>query len=147
MSSMRKAFTTIADWAVPADALWRLEEDGYQAALEHEVESRCAIGNGFLGVRGSLEQPMVGSRPRTFIAGLFDTPSGEVPLPKLVRGPGWLRVQLRVAGEPLALEAGQTLAHGRTIDFRRGALLGEWRQRDSAGRIVRLRTQRFVSLA
>ena len=144
---MSKAFTTIADWAVPADALWRLEEDGYQAALEHEVESRFAIGNGFLGVRGSLEQPMVGSRPRTFIAGLFDTPSGEVPLPKLVRGPDWLRFQLLVAGEPLALEAGQTLAHGRTIDFRRGALLGEWRQRDSAGRIVRLRTQRFVSLA
>src|SRR6266545_8360379 len=144
---MSKAFTTIADWAVPADALWRLEEDGYQAALEHEVESRFAIGNGFLGVRGSLEQPMVGSRPRTFIAGLFDTPSGEVPLPKLVRGPDWLRFQLLVAGEPLALEASQTLTHGRTIDMWRGVLRAEWRQRDPAGRVVRLRTLRFVSLA
>lgn len=149
---MSKAFTTLADWAAtafaaPDDALWRLEEDGYQAALEHEVESRFAIGNGFLGVRGSLEQPMGGSRPRTFIAGLFDTPPGEVPLPRLVQGPDWLRFQVFVAGEPLALETGQTLVHGRTIDFRRGVLLGEWRQRDPAGRIVRVRTLRFVSLA
>ena len=109
--------------------------------------SRFAISNGFLGVRASLEQPMVGSRPRTFIAGLFDTAPGEMPLPKLVSGPDWLRFQLLVAGEPVALEAGQTLAHGRMIDFRRGVLRGEWRQRDPGGRIVRLRTLRFVSLA
>jgi trehalose/maltose hydrolase-like predicted phosphorylase len=140
-----KAFTTLADWAAtafaaPDDALWRLKEDGYQAALEHEVESRFAISNGFLGVRGSLEQPMVGSRPRTFIAGLFDTAPSEVPLPKLVQGPDWLRFQVFVAGELLALETGQTLAHGRMIDFRRCVLLGEWQQRDPAGRIVRQHT-------
>jgi trehalose/maltose hydrolase-like predicted phosphorylase len=149
---MSNSFPTIADWvatafAVPDDALWRLEEDGYQAALEHQVESRFTIGNGFLGVRGSLEQPMIGSRPRTFIAGLFNTPPGEVPLPKLVQGPDWLRFQVFVAGEPLALETGQTLVHGRTIDYRRGVLLGKWRQRDPAGRIVLQRTLRFVSLA
>ena len=81
---------------------------------------RSAMGS--WGCAASLEQPMVGSRPRTFIAGLFDTAPGEMPLPKLVSGPDWLRFQLLVAGEPLALEAGQTLAHGRTIDFRRGVL-------------------------
>ncbi len=149
---MSKVFPTLADWAAtafaaPDDALWRLQEDGYQAALEHQVETRFAISNGFLGVRGSLEQPMVGSRPRTFIAGLFDTAPGEVPLPKLVSGPDWLRFQLLVAGEPLALEASQTLTHGRTIDMWRGVLRAEWRQRDPAGRVVRLRTLRFVSLA
>ena len=64
-----------------------MEQDGYQAALEHEVESHFAIGNGFLGVRTSLEQPTLASRPRTFIAGLFDAPPSEVPLPELVPGP------------------------------------------------------------
>ncbi len=149
---MSKAFPTLADWAATAfaasdDALWRLEADGYQPALEHEVESRFTISNGFLGVRGSLEQPLAGSRPRTFIAGLFDTAPGELPIPKLVSGPDWLRFQLLIAGEPLALEAGETLVHGRAIDFRRGVLHSEWRQRDPAGRVVRLRTLRFVSLS
>ena len=47
---MRKAFATIADWAMvfaaPDDALWQLEERGYQPALEHEVESCYAISTG-----------------------------------------------------------------------------------------------------
>jgi trehalose/maltose hydrolase-like predicted phosphorylase len=152
LSCVSKAFTRLADWAAqafaaPLDPLWRMEQDGYQAALEHEVESRFAISNGFLGVRASLEQPTIASRPRTFIAGLFDTAPGEVPLPRLVPGPDWLRLQLLVEGEPLAIEAGQTLAHRRTLDLRRGVLLGDWRQRDGAGHLVELRTLRFVSLA
>ena len=79
LSSLSKAFTRLADWAArafaaPHDPLYRMEQDGYQAALEHEVESRFAISNGFLGVRASLEQPTLASRPRTYIAGLFDAP-------------------------------------------------------------------------
>src|SRR6266540_6670402 len=152
LASVSKAFTRLADWAAlafvaPDDVLWRLEQDGYQAALEHEVESRFVISNGFLGVRASLEQPTLASRPRTFIAGLFDTPPSEVPLPRLVPGPDWLRLQVLVQGEPLALQAGQTLAHRRTLDMWRGVLLGDWRQRDPAGQVVHLRTLRFVSLA
>jgi kojibiose phosphorylase len=91
-----------------------MEQDGYQAALEHEVESRFAISNGFLGVRTSLEDPTIASRPRTFIAGLFDAPPSAAPLPRLVPRPGWLRLQVLVEGQPLAPDAGQTLVHRRT---------------------------------
>jgi hypothetical protein len=54
LSSVSKAFTRLADWAAlafaaPHYALWRMEQDGYQADLEHEVESHFAISNGFLG--------------------------------------------------------------------------------------------------
>jgi trehalose/maltose hydrolase-like predicted phosphorylase len=91
-----------------------MEQNGYQGALEHEVESRFSISNGFLGVRASLEEPTMVSRPRTFITALFDAPPGEVPLPRLVPGPDWLRLQVLVEGQPLALDACQTLAHRRT---------------------------------
>ena len=68
LSSLSKAFTRLADcaawaFAVPHDPLYRMEQDGYQAALEHEVESRFAISNGFLGVRASLEEPTITSQP------------------------------------------------------------------------------------
>jgi trehalose/maltose hydrolase-like predicted phosphorylase len=152
MSMDASVSTTRWDWvaaalSAPDDPAWRLEEQGYQAALEHDIESRFAISNGFLGVRGSLEQPTNASRPRTFIAGLFDTPPSDPPVPALLRGPDWLRFDLVAAGERLALERGEMLAHRRTLDLRRGVLIGEWRQRDSAGRIVRLRTLRFASLS
>lgn len=133
--------------AMPDDPAWCLEVQCYQPAREPDVESRCAIGNGLLGVRGSLEQPAPASNPRTFIAGLFDTPPGETAVPGLVPGPDWLRLHVVVGGEPLALDAGETLEHVRTLDFRRGVLVREWRWRDPRGRIVRLRTLRFASLA
>ena len=118
-SSVSKAFTTLADWsalalAAPHSPLYRMEQDGCQAALEHEVEARFAISNGFLGTRASLEQPTFAFRPRTFIAGLFDAPPSAVPLPELVPGPDWLRLQVLVEGQPLALDAGRTPAHRRT---------------------------------
>src|SRR3989304_8478574 len=53
------------------DPLWTLREENYEPALEHEVESRFAISNGFLGARASLEQPTRASRPRAYVAGFF----------------------------------------------------------------------------
>lgn len=140
-----------ADWAAalepPDDPAWRLEAPGFQPALEHEVETRVAISNGLLGVRGALEQPTSASRPRTYIAGLFDTPPGDPAIPALVSGPDWLWLLVLVDGAPLAFETGATLAFSRTLDIRRGTLISAWRWRDSTGHVVQLRTLRFVSLA
>ncbi len=152
MCAHAEAIVSTEDWTnaaltPPADPAWRLEAIGYQPALEHDVETRFTVGNGLLGVRGSLEQPTIASRPRTFIAGLFDTPPADPAIPALVPGPDWLRLRLVVDGEPLSFDDGETLAHMRTLDLQRGTLLRGWRWRDPAGRVVRLRTLRFVSLA
>ena len=149
---MVKQHASRGDWAdtafaPPSDPAWRLEEQGYQPALEHEVETRFAVGNGLLGVRGSLEQPTIASRPRTFVAGLFDTPPGEPSVPALIPGPDWLRLRVLVDGEPVSLDTGETLAHARALDLRRGAFIADWRRRDPAGRTVRLRALRLASLA
>jgi trehalose/maltose hydrolase-like predicted phosphorylase len=129
------------------DPAWRLVERRRHPALEHETESRLAIGNGLLGVRGSLEQATSASRPRTYVAGLFDTPGNPSTVPGLVPAPDWLRLRLSLAGEPMSLGPGHTLAFSRTLDWRRGLLLGDWHHRDSQGRTVRLRTLRLASLA
>ena len=110
------------------------------------MESRFAIGNGFLGVRGSLEQPTVASRPRTFIAGLFDGSQAKPPVPSLVTAPDWLRFELLVNGEALSLERGRTLDHSRSLDFRRGLLLSNLKQELENGVAVVIRALRFVSL-
>ena len=99
------------------------------------------------GMRASLEQPLLASRPGAFVAGLFDISDREPRIPALVAAPDWLRLGLSVDGEPVALEDGQTLAYWRALDLRRGVLLGEWRQRTRGGRIVRVRKLRLASLA
>ena len=128
------------------DPAWRLAEDGFEPALEHDVETRFAVSNGFLGVRGSVEQPTRASRPRTYVAGFFQLPSEGAAAPALIPAPNWLRLDVAFAGERMSLESGETIAHSRTLDFRRGLLAGHWRQRLPSGRVISLSTLRLASL-
>lgn len=130
--------------APPAEPAWRLIEENYVPALEHEVESRFAVANGHIGVRGSLEQPTEASRPRTYVSGLY---AGDEGGPSLVSAPDWLRFTLRVDGEELSLARGTTLRHRRTLDFHRGLLLSSLRHRTAAGTTVTIRALRLTSLA
>jgi trehalose/maltose hydrolase-like predicted phosphorylase len=142
-----------------ADSDWVLEEHGYEPLRESDIESRFAIGNGFLGVRGARavsRGPMWvswmhtfnwASWPRSYVAGLFDTPNIEPPVPALVPMADWLRVHVRLNGEPLQLRSGHMLSHCRILDMRRGVLIVDWHQRDPQDIVVRVRTLRLVSQA
>jgi trehalose/maltose hydrolase-like predicted phosphorylase len=142
-----------------AESGWVLREMRYEPALESNVEARFAVSNGFLGVRASRAVSRGSawiswqhtlnwsSWPRTFVAGLFDTPNADPPVPALVPAPDWLRLRVVIDGAPLLLRSGELVRHWRTLDLRRGLLVTEWHQRQADGRLVRLRTLRLVSLA
>jgi trehalose/maltose hydrolase-like predicted phosphorylase len=139
--------SSAAALALPADPAWHLEALCYQPPIEPIEESRLAVSNGFLSVRGSLEQPAETSCPRTYVAGLFDTPPHPPYVPSLVSAPDCLRLRVIVDGTPVSFETGETIEHLRSLDLRRGVLLRSWRWRDSRGSDILLRTLRFVSLA
>lgn len=140
-----------------ADPGWVLEEHGYDPLREIDSESRFAVSNGFLGVRGAREVsrgPMwisspqtfnVASWPRTYVAGLFDIPDIEPAVPALIPAADWLRVHVRFNGELLLLRQGHMLAHGRILDMKRGVLITDWQHRTPAGIVTRVRTLRLVS--
>jgi trehalose/maltose hydrolase-like predicted phosphorylase len=131
----------------PVDSVWQLSVSGYQPALENNAETRSVVSNGFLGTRASLEQPTAESRARTYVAGLFDLPTSGVIMPVLVSGPDWMRFDLFVDDERLSFNTGETLAHSRLLDMRHGVLMHEWRRRSAQGKLVRVQTLRFASLA
>jgi trehalose/maltose hydrolase-like predicted phosphorylase len=62
--------------AATANPAWVVDADGYDELREGSLESRFAISNGFLGVRGTRAISR-GARwvvpPHTYVAGLFDT--------------------------------------------------------------------------
>ncbi len=138
---------------------WVLDEASYDTTREAGIEARFAIGNGLLGVRASRSvsrgptwtsyQQFLSwaSWPRTYVAGLFDTPNTEPPVPALVPAPDWLRVRIWIDGELALIRSGTLLSHRRRLDMRRGLLLTEWRQRHPSGRVLGVRTLRFVSQA
>ncbi len=129
------------------DPHWTVREDNYEPALEHEIESRFAVSNGFLGTRASLEQPQRGSRPRSYVAGFFGPKLDGATGRGLIPGPDWSGIQIALDGQPLTLKAGETMSHSRTVDLQRGLLITHWRQRQASGRIVQVRTLRLASLA
>jgi trehalose/maltose hydrolase-like predicted phosphorylase len=126
---------------------------------EAAVESRFAVSNGFMGIRGSrvasrgpmwvsfLHTLSWASWPRTFVAGLFDTPDAEPPVPVLVPAPDWLRLRVLFDGKPVVIRSGELLSHSRTLDLRRGLLISAWHHRDPLGRELCWRALRLVSLA
>ena len=63
-----------------ADPAWVLDAEGYDPLREGNLESRFAISNGFLGIRGARATTRGGRwivPPRTYVAGLFDTSGTE----------------------------------------------------------------------
>lgn len=104
-----------------------------------------AIGNGYVGSRGSLAEGSALSAPATFVAGVYDAEAGS--LPGLVTVANWAHVSVTIDGRPLRLDQGQNLEHRRILDMRQGILWREWRHRDELGRITRLRSLRFASSA
>jgi trehalose/maltose hydrolase-like predicted phosphorylase len=101
------------------DPGWVLRHEGYNVLTESGVESRFALGNGFVGMRAarsvSRGPTWVGwlgflkwaSWPRCYVAGLFDRPNIEPPVPALVPVADWSRVRIKLDGEPMLLHDGE----------------------------------------
>lgn len=130
------------------DPTWVLHEDGYDPPGESSRETRFAISNGFLGVRGApaIHQGDQAVVPlRTYVAGLFDG-GAESPGPALVPATNWTQLRMQLNGEPLARPVGAASTLRMTLDLRRGLLLSDGRQSVGPAIGLRLRTLRLVSL-
>src|SRR5262245_36356337 len=141
------------------DPGWILSHDGYDVLSESAIESRLAFGNGFLGMRaarsvsrgptwvGWLGYSRWASWPRCYVAGLFDVPNTEPPVPALVPVADWSRVRILLDGEPLLAREGEVLFGSRKLDMRRGLLLSAWTHRTPAGITATGQELRLLSLA
>ena len=133
-----------------ADPAWVLDAEGYDPLREGSLESRFAISNGFLGIRGARATTR-GARwiipPRTYVAGLFDTPGTEGTISGLVPAADWLQGRILLPGGPLVHHPGDVLSHRMTLDLRQGALLSASRLKTAELGILHLRTLRLVSLS
>jgi trehalose/maltose hydrolase-like predicted phosphorylase len=141
------------------DPDWVLSHEGYNVLTESAFESRFAFGNGFLGMRAArsvsrgptwvawLGYSRWASWPRCYVAGLFDVPNIEPPVPALVPVADWSRVRILLDGEPLLEREGQVSVGIRKLDLRRGLLLSIWTHRTPAGIAFEGHELRLLSLA
>ena len=130
------------------DQGWVLDQQGFDPLRDSNRESRFAISNGFLGVRGGRtidRLPGGATAPGTYVAGLFDTVAADQPISALVPAPDWLRIDVSLSS-PSGSTIDDASFHRRTLDFKRGALFTESRVSGPEGLEMRLRVLRLVSL-
>ncbi len=124
---------------------WTVIEPEFDPARLHHRETLFALGNGYLGTRGTLEEGYPGAWPATLVHGLYD----DVPIvhTELANCPDWTSLLLFVEGERFRLDRGQVLAYERQLDLRRGVLSRRVRWRSPAAHTLDLYFERFASLA
>jgi alpha,alpha-trehalose phosphorylase len=145
----------------PEDA-WRVEQEGFDPAREHEMESLFTVGNGYLGVRGSLDMPLPGSQADLFVAGIYDRKQPALPYSELefltarrdeyayaerVPLPFPYRLRVSVGGRTLDLVEGPWRELRRVLDLRHGGLQLFYLFEDKQGRRTAIETWRCASLA
>ena len=141
------------------DPAWVIGHEGYNVLTESAVESRLAFGNGFLGMRAArsvsrgptwvswLGYIRWASWPRCYVAGLFDMPNTEPPVPALVPIADWSRIRILLDGEPLLASEGEVVAGTRKLDLRRALLASAWTHRTPVGITIIGHELRLLSLA
>jgi trehalose/maltose hydrolase-like predicted phosphorylase len=126
---------------------WLLVDEGFTIAREHETESLFAIGNGYIGNRGSLAEGSALSAPATFVAGVFELSGSPRSVPELMVLPDWTGVRIWIDNQPLSMQRGEVLEHRRILDLHHATLWREWRHRDLDGRITQIVAFRLASLS
>jgi alpha,alpha-trehalose phosphorylase len=134
---------------------WKLRESRLDLNLMQHTESLFALSNGHVGWRGTLEEGEPHHLPGTYLNGVYELR----PLPYAEAGYGYPEsgqtvinvtngrlIRLLVDDEPFDVRYGKLISHERELDFRDGVLRRSAEWCSPAGRIVRVRSTRIVSL-
>ncbi len=121
---------------------WILREDGYDQEKIPEMGNRYLVGNGLIGIRGTLEEYKKTMLPAINLAGVYDRVNDwrePINLPNGCYG------YLRVDGERLALPEAEPLEHYVELDYHHGIFRRDTVFQTSRGQIC-LRSERFASM-
>lgn len=148
----------ISNWfAERLDAsCWELGYHGFHEEEERLREALTTVGNGYVGTRGSLPSESISDNihnPGTYVAGLFNPAETEVHGRTItnndfVNCPNWTLVTVHVdGGEPLSPHAAEVISYRHWIDLRSAVTHHDVTLRDDEGRVTRIASRRFASMA
>ncbi len=134
---------------------WGLTEHRLDLAGQARVESLFALSNGHIGLRANLDEGEPHGLPGTYLNGVFELrplpyPEGGYGFPEsgqsVINVTNGKIIRLLVDDEPFDLRYGELRGHRRSLDFREGVLRREAEWTSPAGRTVKIRSARLVSL-
>jgi alpha,alpha-trehalose phosphorylase len=134
---------------------WRIVETRFAERYFARAETAFSLSNGYLGIRGTFDEGRPSLSPGTFVNGFHETwpivhaeeayglaQTGQT----IVNVPDATVIRLYVDDEPLFLPTARLRRYERVLDMRAGTLSRELCWSTAAGRHVRVRSCRIVSL-
>jgi alpha,alpha-trehalose phosphorylase len=134
---------------------WRVIEASWTPEYSDRAETGFALANGYVGIRGTLDEGRPSRSPGTFINGLHET----WPIVHAEDAYGFARVgqsiinvpdattlELFVDDEPLFLPTAIVRDYARVLDMRTGVLERHLVWVTAAGKRITVRSRRLVSL-
>lgn len=123
---------------------WLITHDGFNASDVEKHGSKFIIGNGYAGLRGTLEEFGKKQLAACTLAGLYDQHGQAWREP--VNAPHAFGASIRVNGVSLSVLTTETKSHRQQLDLRQALHDRETVFRLADGNEVTLRTRRFLSL-
>src|SRR5215207_5748435 len=140
-----------ADPAAP----WRIAETRFSPDRLGALESVFAVGNGYLGVRGTPEEGAPAYDPGVILNGFYETwpiiyPEDAYGLARtgqtIVNATDGSIIRLYVDDEPFELSTARLIRFERALDMRIGVLTREVEWETGRGQRVLVRSRRLASL-
>ena len=138
----------------PVDEWALVETEPAPADEQGHAETLFAVGNGYLGLRGNLDEGRGGETYGTYVNGFHETwpirhaeeAFGFAQVGQtIVNVPDAKTIRLYVDDEPFVLAEADVLRSTRRLDFAAGVLVREVDFRTPSGKRVRLASRRLVS--
>lgn len=133
---------------------WALVETAFSGEDMGRTETLFAVGNGYLGLRGNVDEGRDGHEQGTFINGFHETwpirhaeeAFGFARVGQtIVNAPDAKVIRIYVDDEPLVLTLADLLSYERRLDFADGVLSRSLVWRTPSGKRVLIRSRRMVS--
>jgi alpha,alpha-trehalose phosphorylase len=133
---------------------WALVENEFSGDDMGRTETLFAVGNGYLGLRGNVDEGRDGHAHGTFINGFHETwpirhaeeAFGFARVGQtIVNAPDAKIIRIYVDDEPLVLTLADLLSYERRLDFADGVLSRELEWLTPSGKRVLIRSRRMVS--
>ena len=134
---------------------WHVRETDFDLDALPQSETIFSLSNGYLGLRGNLEEGAPAFERGTYVNGFYE--SRPIVYPEAAYGyahddqallnvTDGKMISLKVDGEVFDVRTGELHEHNRVLDLRRGFIGREVVWESPSGRRVSVRTRRLVSL-
>ncbi|MCL2820814.1 MAG: glycoside hydrolase family 65 protein [Oscillospiraceae bacterium] len=148
MPSYKNVFDGLIDSAISYDTVNAREV--YETVFHKDYQGKCeavlSLGNGYMGVRSSLEENYTGQTRGLFVAGTFNR-FDEAEVSELPNAADMIAMDIRLRGEEFNLEKGETSYYQRSLDLITGTLNRDVTWKSLKGITTKFNFSRFVSMA